>query len=81
MPSGSLNISRYLGEVGSLGVRWENERWDPKTIPDYAVGDPVAISKSLQQKYAVMGTGWASCPAGLESVREQYLKARVASYE
>ena len=65
MHSGSLNTSRYLGEVGALGVRWENERWDPKAIPDHAVGDPAAISKSLQQKYAVMGTGWASCPAGL----------------
>ena len=64
LPSGSLNISRYLADVGAAGVQWENEKWDPSALPDTPVGDPVAISKALQQKYAAMGTGWASCTTG-----------------
>ena len=62
-PSRELNISRYLDEVGAMGVRWENERWDPAALPDWPVGNPVAISKALQKRYAALGTGWAECPA------------------
>jgi alpha-N-acetylglucosaminidase len=61
-PSGALNITRYLDDVGAHGVAWENERWDPDALPAAAVGDPAAISRALQAKYAAMGTAWAKCP-------------------
>ena len=63
LPRGTLNLTKYLTDVGALGVQWENTRWDPHALPDVAVGDLVAISRTLQRKYQLMGTGWASsCP-------------------
>ena len=57
-----LNISAYLADYADFGVRWENEAWDPAQLPAHPVGDPLAISKALQAKYAEAGTGWARCP-------------------
>jgi hypothetical protein len=44
----------YFRKFLDFAIDWDNEEWDPATLPTTTVGDPVEISMKLLAKYKPM---------------------------